>query len=212
MDENAVIEARYAAIGEGEYILAHSEWARTNPISINRYWSGDPAPPSRHAEGRMLWSEEWLAIRFVCNQTGPLLVSSDPQVQQKTIGLWHRDVCEIFLAPDPQQPNRYFEFEAAPTGEWVDLAIELTPTGRVTDFKFQSGVTVDTRVADNQLVIGVVIPWSHSIAKPEAGDRWRCNLFRCVGRGNERYLAWQPTYTKEPNFHVPEAFGELRFR
>ncbi len=37
------------------------------------------------------------------------------------------------------------------------------------------------------------------------------NLFRCIGVGNERYLAWQPTGTPEPLFHVPEAFGWIQF-
>jgi hypothetical protein len=40
---------------------------------------------------------------------------------------------------------------------------------------------------------------------------WRINLFRCVGVGDDRYLAWQPTYTAEPSFHVPEVFGWLDF-
>jgi hypothetical protein len=29
--------------------------------------------------------------------------------------------------------------------------------------------------------------------------------------GDERYLAWQPTYTAAPSFHVPEVFGWLEF-
>ena len=28
----------------------------------------------------------------------------------------------------------------------------------------------------------------------------------------DRYLAWRPTHTPEPAFHVPEAFGELCFK
>jgi hypothetical protein len=67
------------------------------------------------------------------------------------------------------------------------------------------------RVAKQQVVIAMRIPWDDWIHKPQRGEKWRVNLFRCVGTGNERYLAWQPTHTPEPNFHVPEVFGWLTF-
>lgn len=211
MNKGEVIEARYSVSDPADRLLDHPEWTRAQPIQISRYWSGAAAPVSRNAEARIIWSEESLAVRFVCNQTESLLINSSPQLKQKTIGLWHRDVCELFVAPDPEHPGRYFEFEAAPTAEWVDLAINHTPNGRETDFRFHSGMTAAARIGDHNLTIGMRIPWTDSIPKPKRGDAWRGNLFRCVGEGTERYLAWQPTYTEEPNFHVPEVFGWISF-
>jgi hypothetical protein len=122
-------------------------------------------------------------------------------------------VCEIFLAPDPSNSSRYFEFEAAPTGEWVDLGITLTPAGRETDWDFASGFTTAAKVRKDQLFVGMRIPWSEALPKPQAGEVWRVNLFRCVGpESPDRYLAWRSTKTPEPNFHVPEAFAELHFK
>ena len=189
----------------------HARWTRAQPIQIARHWCGEAAPASRHAEARIIWSDESLGVRFVCNQKEPLIVNSNPRLDQKTIGLWDRDVCEIFIAPDAVNPNRYFEFEAAPTGEWVDLAVNLTSTEREIDRAFYSGMTVAARVAQDQVTVSMRIPWSDSIPKPAMGAEWRVNLFRCVGTGIQRYLAWQPTYSPEPNFHVPEAFGWLTF-
>ena len=41
---------------------------------------------------------------------------------------------------------------------------------------------------------------------------WRANFYRVEGKSEPRaYLAWQPTSTPQPNFHVPSAFGKLRF-
>lgn len=211
MNDTPVIEARYSEDVIGVDGFDHPEWNNAQPIEIARLWSGEEAPHSRHAEARIIWSQASLLVRFVCNQTEPLIISTAPQLEQKTIGLWERDVCEIFLAPGPEQPNRYFEFEAAPTGEWVDLAIDVNPTGRITDFEFQSGMTTAARLAANQLTISIRIPWTPRIPKPQRGARWRANLFRCIGLGNERYLAWQPTHAPEPLFHVPEAFGWLSF-
>lgn len=167
---------------------------------------------SRHAEARICWSDEALHVRFEGKQQGPLIVTDYPITDKKTLGLWDRDVCEIFLAPDPEQPWRYFEFEAAPTGEWVDLGIVVKPEGRETDWDFASGLTTAAKLDGKRLLVGMRIPWSKAIPKPQRGDEWRVNLFRCVGpEAPERYLAWRPTGAAEPNFHVPEAFGVLRF-
>jgi hypothetical protein len=191
--------------------LDHPEWTKAQPIQITRRWSGEDAPASRYAEARIIWTPEALCVRFDARQTEPLVVNAQPQTEAKTIGLWDRDVCEIFIAPDPERLERYFEFEAAPTGEWVDLAITFKPEGRETDWKFNSGMSTFARLADEKLVIAMRIPWSDSIPRPQRGDRWRTNLFRCIGKGDERYLAWQPTYTTVPSFHVPEVFGWLEF-
>jgi Carbohydrate family 9 binding domain-like len=187
-------------------------WQRCQPIEINHYWSGEPAPRARHAEARICWSSEALHVRFVGAQTEPVIVSDAPQTDQKTLGLWDRDVCEIFVAPDALNPARYYEFEAAPTGEWIDLGIVVKPDGRETDWNFVSGFTTAAKLESDRLLIGIRIPWSEAIPKPAPGDVWRVNLFRCVGpEAPERYLAWLPTRTPEPNFHVPDAFGTLHF-
>lgn len=205
------IEALYSEIDVSIDEFDNSHWKQAQPIRIATLWSGEEAPASRHAEGRIIWTDEALMVRFECNQIEPLIVSENPQLTQKTIGLWDRDVCEIFVAPDTSRPNYYYEFEAAPTGEWVDLAINLGPTERLADEGFRSGMTTMAQIAGSKLTIIIRVPWGQALPKPTLGKEWLVNLFRCIGTGTERYLAWRPTYTPEPNFHVPEAFGWLLF-
>lgn len=207
---NIVAQYVNQPLSEGDF--ENEAWQAAQPITIDHYWSGEPAPASRHAEARIYWSNEALHVRFVGVQKEPLIVAENPRIDQKTLGLWDRDVCEIFLAPDASNPSRYFEFEAAPTGEWIDLGIVVQPDGRETDWDFISGFTTAAKLAGDRLFIGMRIPWSEAIPKPAAGDVWRVNLFRCIGpEAPERYLAWLPTRTPEPNFHVPEVFGTLLF-
>src|SRR5258706_8560437 len=208
-----VITARHISTTLTAEQMDHPEWKSADPVEITRYWSGDLAPAGRHAEARTLWSKQALHIRFVCQQTEPLVVSPTPQTTKKTMGLWDRDVCEIFIAPDPHVVERYFEFEAAPTGEWLDVAIHWTPERRESDWEFQSHMTTAAHVERDRIVIGMRIPWNHWIHEPQSGERWRTNLFRCVGSDPGRgYLAWQPTRTKEAAFHVPQVFGWLIFK
>lgn len=186
-------------------------WNRAQAVMIDHYWSGEPAPASRHAEARLLWSAEGLHVRFVCNQSEPLIISDHPQTDRKTRGLWDRDVCEIFIAHDPRVVESYLEIEAAPTGEWLDVGVDWTSGKRESNWEIESQMRTSARIEPDRLIIAMTIPWI-ALPKPQAGDRWRINLLRCVGKDPDRgYLAWQPTLASEPNFHVPEVFGWLKF-
>ena len=73
----------------------------------------------------------------------------------------------------------------------------MKPEGRETDWDFASGFKTAAKLEQEQLLVGMRIPWSEAIPKPKPGDSWRVNLFRCVGpEAPERYLAWLPTGTQ----------------
>lgn len=192
--------------------LQNSAWVGARVVHIDRYWSGERATVGRQFNVRMLWSDEAIYVRFEAAQSEPLIVSAQPVLSQKTIGLWDRDVCEIFIAPTCETPEKYFEFEIAPTGEWVDLAIEFQSAKRISDLDYSSGVVTAARIGRDRVISAIKVPWRAFGKKPIAGDKWRGNLFRCVGQDPTRgYLAWQPTLTEIPNFHVPERFGTFQF-
>lgn len=192
--------------------LMNVGWNRAEPRLINRYWSGLTAPVGRQFVTHALWSKIALYVRFDTNQKEPLIISNDPDITRKTPWLWDRDVCEIFIAPDRTTPNKYFEFEVAPTGEWLDLAIDSTSGERITDWDFASGMESAARIEEGKVVLAFKISWTAFGMTPTPGDIWLANIFRCVGSGPERgYLAWQPTETLTPDFHVPSKFGEIQF-
>lgn len=192
--------------------LDHSSWKEASSVKVGTYWSGKVAPQGRAFEARLLWSDTALYVRFDASQDEPLIVSDKPDLTKKTLGLWDRDVCEIFIAPDKANRNKYFEFEIAPTGEWIDLGIDVTSEGRKTDLEYRSGMTSSAIIQKGRVVMAIKIPFAALGVRPRKNDVWLGNLFRCVGKDSTRgYLAWRPTKTEKPNFHVPEAFGEFRF-
>lgn len=192
--------------------LDNPAWKKADSIEIERYWNGEPAPKGRRATARMMWSNTALYVRFEAYQDEPLVVSDKPELRTKTLGLWDRDVCEIFIAPDSEYPHKYFEFEIAPNGEWLDLGIDRTGNKRTTDWEYISGMQSATSIEISRVILAFKIEWKAFGKTPKAGDIWPGNLLRCVGKNPDRgYLAWQSTMADEPNFHVPEKFGRFKF-
>jgi len=192
--------------------LENKSWGKAKDILIDKYWSGENAPKNRQFKARLLWSDTALYVRFEANQKEPLIVSESANLTSKTRGLWDRDVCEIFLAPNKAEPRKYFEFEIAPNGEWIDLGIYQMPERRETDWDYESGMQSKSLIGKDKIWMAIKVEWKAFGKTPKAGDVWLGNIFRCVGKDPTRgYLAWSPTLTKEPSFHVPEKFGEFEF-
>jgi hypothetical protein len=192
--------------------LDNKSWKEAESVQTKYYWSGNKAPLERRFKTKILWSDKNLYVRFLANQKEPLVVSKTPNLESKTKGLWERDVCEIFLAPQKEEFRKYFEFEVAPTGEWIDLGIYQKPDERITDWNYRSGMETSARIEKNKVILAFRMGWKAFGRIPEVGEIWLGNILRAVGKEPHRgYLTWSPTLTEKPNFHVPERFGEFEF-
>lgn len=212
MTEKPFAEIRYTSEDFPIDELDNKLWKKAKRIEIKSYWSGEKAPQVRHFETKILWSETAVYVRFAANQNEPPVVNNKLNLESKTDKLWEKDVCEIFLAPNEDESRRYFEFEVAPTGEWLDLKIHQTTDGRETDFDYNSGMKTAARIGKDKVIMALKVEWKAFGVTPKAGDIWLGNILRAVGtEPNRGYLAWSPTFTEKPNFHLPEKFGEFEF-
>jgi alpha-galactosidase len=156
---------------------------------------------------RALWSEDTLYLRFDCRYRN-LFVYDDSDPGGRRDELWERDVAEAFLQPDPSNPRFYKEFEVSPNGMWIDL--DIFPGGRA-DLKSGMRRSVFRDDPMQTWAAELAIPLQALTACFDPASVWRVNFFRVEGKDPRVYLSWRPTNSAHPNFHVPEAFGELRF-
>ena len=189
---------------------AHSapEWKRAEPVRFSADWQGRNADPELDTEVRILWSPDTLYLRFVC-QYRELFVFEDSEPNGRRDHLWDRDVAEAFLQPPPALGKNYKEFEVAPNGMWIDL--DISPEA-LADLK--SGLTRSVHVDEAQKIwtAELAIPMKSLTPHFDPTQPWRANFYRVEGNVEPRkYMAWQPTHTPEPNFHVPERFGRIEF-
>jgi alpha-galactosidase len=185
-----------------------SSWDLSGPVRFNADWRGKNADPERETEVRLLWTPEWFFVRFLA-KFRVITVFPDAEPSGRRDQLWDRDVAEVFLQPDPSNLGQYKEFEVSPNGFWIDLDI-------VAGEKHDLNSSLQRRVILNEAaktwVAELALPMKCLVERFDPTAAWRVNFYRVEGGVEPRfYSAWQPTRTAAPNFHVPEAFGELVF-
>jgi alpha-galactosidase len=185
-----------------------SSWEISAPLCFNEDWQGRNADPERETEVRLLWTREWLFLRFRA-RFRVITVFPDAEPSGRRDQLWDRDVAEVFLQPDPSQLRCYKEFEVSPNGFWIDLDIAA---GEKHDLKSGLRRRVNLNEAAKTWVADLALSMKRLVDRFDPAATWRVNFFRVEGASEPRfYSAWQATRTPAPNFHVPEAFGELVF-
>jgi alpha-galactosidase len=185
------------------------EWQSATAVSFCADWQGKNADPGRQTTVRVLWSATMLYLRYECRYR-ELFTFDDSDSNGRRDHLWDRDVAEAFLQPDPSKPHYYKEFEVSPNGFWIDLDISPEPLRNL-----QSGLQHSTRLDEGKHLWAaeLAIPIKALTDKFDPRAEWRANFYRIEGQKEPRfYSAWRPTNTPEPNFHVPSAFGKLRFQ
>lgn len=184
------------------------EWQSAEPVTFCADWQGKNPDPQRQTSVRVLWTPRAVYLRFECSYR-ELFVFEDSDANGRRDQLWDRDVAEAFLQPDRQGERSYREFEVAPNGMWVDL--DIFPEGRR---NLESGLTRSVWLDRERhaWAAELAIPMKALTGQFDPAAAWRVNFYRVEGPKEPRfYSAWQPTGTPEPNFHVPKAFGKLRF-
>jgi len=185
-----------------------SSWETSAPLRFDADWQGKNADPERETEVRLLWTPVWLFLRFYV-RFRVITIFPDADASGRRDQLWDRDVAEVFLQPDPSQLRRYKEFEVSPNGFWIDL--DIAP-GEKRDLKSGMRRRVSLSEAKKTWVAEIALPMKCLVERFDSAAVWKVNFYRVEGAAEPRfYSAWQATRTAAPNFHVPEAFGELIF-
>ena len=95
--------------------------------------------PKLKTEVRAFWTDSDLYLLFI-SPYSELNLWLPADNSKDRLKLWDRDVVEFFLGDDWQNIRHYREFEIAPTGDWVHLAIDLDKPG-------DGGAEVELRLA-----------------------------------------------------------------
>lgn len=184
-------------------------------------WLGRPLVGAQSTRVQLLHDDRMLYLRFI-SRYQQLATHERALSATDLYPLWERDVVEVFVqAPQDAGTSRYRELQVAPNGLMQEIEIGETKRQRVRD---QSRARASVQAEQRLWTAELAVPWRSVSGGPASGaaahgggsasmaEGWRLNFFRIEGpAGGRMYSAWNPTGTEKPNFHVPEAFGQLKF-
>ncbi len=181
-------------------------WASAPVSSFSTFWSGKTSPTTTHV--RTLWNEHALYMLLDLEGAG-LNVDTSRPVGVERVNLYEEDCVEIFFTPDPAIRQRYFEIELGPKGHFFDLLIDHRTN--LSDQSWSSNLEIETTTdaVSHRATIEVAFRNPEMLATLKSGAKLPINMFRMEGKTPREYLAWSPTLTPRPNFHVVDAFGTL---
>jgi hypothetical protein len=207
-NKQTAVAVRIPELPDAAGFPTQSSWKLASPVRFSADWQGKNADPERETEVRLLWTPEIFFLRFRAKYR-VITVFPEAEPNGRRDQLWDRDVAEVFLQSDASNLRRYKEFEVSPNGFWIDLDIV---SGEKHDLNsgLRRRVTLDE--ARKTWVAELALPMKCLVDRFDPAATWRVNFYRVEGATEPRfYSAWRPTGTSAPNFHVPEAFGELIF-
>jgi hypothetical protein len=193
--------------------LTKPAWKHAKWLEFEQDASGKSHYPEAATRVASLWTETHIYFAFSCRYDAlNIYEGEDPKAERWQ--LWDRDVVEIFLNPQPERVNHYFEFEVAPNNQWIDLEIDKTKDP-FNDASWNSGFDHATRIdAEHHLwTTEMRLPLAAmNVKDPRPGMQWRVNFFRAAGKGGDehrKFLAWS-IIPEGKTFHVPTRFGILK--
>jgi len=189
------------------------EWGKTDWVSLNPL-NVEAAYDTRV---KILYSESGMYFLFQ-NEDEKITAT----IKEDNADLWHEDVVEVFLWTDEQYPM-YFEYELSPlnyelpilipkVGEdflgWLPWHYEGDRKTRHMTHIQKDGDTVTGWIAEFFIPYDLLKPLNK--VPPQAGTRWRANMYRIDHDKKPRVLfAWQPIVN---SFHDHELFGTFEFK
>ena len=194
--------------------LDDAVWARAARFSDFRL-NLDGSPDSDKTEARALYDDTFLYFSFRCRDDNIWAT-----LKTRDQHLWDEEVVEVFLQADPRQTS-YIEFEVNPLGTMLDIyLLDIRKplhyeswNSQQLKWAVQVFGSVDGKSGDREWTCELAVPLEDVVTAkhlpPQAGDRWRLNLYRVELLPKPALLAWSPTL--KDDFHLPEKFGELVF-
>ncbi len=181
-------------------------WDAVTPVVFDTDWSG--AATKTTTRVRVAWSKSALTMLWELEGAGLAVDASRPAKTERE-KLYEEDCVEMFFAPDPAERARYYEVEVGALGHFFDLAIDRKTKKSDTSWSSQPEIGTKIDRERGRATIEVALRSADIVRVLAPGQRFPFALYRMEGKGKRLYLAWSPTRTERPDFHVPEAFGTL---
>ena len=203
-------------------VWSKEPWEIIEPLQIGHFM-GDKPDHFPLTQAKLGYDEKALFIIFKVDDQYVKAVYDQDQDPV------YKDSCvEFFFTPEDNSANGYFNLEMNCGGTMLFQHQMIPREGHVKiskeDIEKIEVAHSLPKIVDPEInkkttwVVEYRIPFEvlekyHSFSKPENGQIWRANFYKCADDSSHpHWLTWSPVDFPRPNFHLPEYFGILEFR
>jgi hypothetical protein len=195
-------------------------WKRAEATHIDQYpWY--KGGEKQDTQVRVLYDDQAVYAQFLCQDR-----HISAEVTQVNGNVCLDSAVEFFANLEPDRASDFFNLEMNCCGvplfgfgaqRYGRKAVTPEEAKRIRVATSVPGPTKAESPADNGWWAAAVIPFDFlreftgRPVAPKPGTRWLANFFRCGGKTDCQYASWNNIVWKNPDFHRPEFFGELRF-
>lgn len=186
------------------------DWNTIEILPIDTLLWTDPLDIS--AQAQLCWDEEAIYLRMEAFEKDIRKEETDP------LGEICNDSCLEFFIQPTDAPT-YLNFEINPLANYLigqgDCDVDNRLRVIIPDFETRMEPKVEFTATG--WVLSYKVPFSfirlfYPQFEAKVGAKVRGNCFKCGDLTvNPHFLAWSPTVSEEPAFHLPEYFGQLIF-
>jgi len=198
--------------------LDETAW-RQAPSAGDFHFNWHTDGPKEQTVAKLLWDDENLYVGYYCHDK-----NISAEVVQRHGPVSKDDCVEVFISPNANKVRNYYGYEINVIGtmlnflraDWYNGPFNIEPQGVRYRTSFHGLPVKHDSPDDDHWILELAIPFKNfekdaPHTPPRDGDTWRLNLNRAGGKTNTQYSTWSPVSSPKPNFHVPEAFGTVRF-
>ena len=205
---------------DGDWNKPH--WIKNKSVILGNFMGSEPKfRPS--VQAKMMYDNENLYVIFIVKDRHIRCITKDINGP-----VWEDACVEFFFSPDVNFPERYFNLEINCGGTPL-MHYNIVPDENKTILKVKDIEMIEIAHSMPQIIdpeitepktwtieyrIPIIMLEKYSgITYPESGIKWKANFYKIAeNSSNPHYLTWSPVINKEPNFHLPQYFGMLRFQ
>lgn len=198
-----------------------SPWDRIDSIELTNFMGRRPGFfPT--VQARMAYDDAYIYVIFLVKDRYIRCITNEINGP-----VWEDACVEFFFAPSPNLTERYFNLEVncggTPLMHYNIVANKEIKAIEEEDIRRINIAHSLPRIVDPELTNPVdwtieysipiqILKKYADITSPGAGVTWRGNFFKIAeNNSNPHFLTWSFVDHPEPDFHIPEFFGLLRF-
>lgn len=198
------------------------QWKKIKPVDITNYMGKVPGFQPV-AQAKMLYDDNNLYIIFLVKDRFVRCITKDFNGP-----VWEDSCVEFFFSPDINFPGRYFNLEINCGGTPL-MHYNIIPDKETTKLDIDDIGKIEIAHSLPQIIdpeINNPLSWTieyripvnmlekySPVTHPGPGVEWRANFYKIAeNSSNPHYITWSVVTNDQPNFHLPQYFGLLKFQ